>query len=138
MPNDRKAADALANRRTVASGSSAPRLFKWVSALARELGIEALGIEALGTEDPDTEELASIESDERTDPGDPTIGPTEIRSPADDAEQMAASISAETLPDYVDIPAPSLEGQLLDASASWDHDDDALAVGAGSNGKAQS
>jgi MinD-like ATPase involved in chromosome partitioning or flagellar assembly len=130
MPNDRKAADALANRRTVAR-LERTALFKWANALARELGIEALGTEA-----PDSEESASIESDDRINHGERTdpVDPAEPGSPADNEELVSAAISAEKLPNHFENPAP-----LLDASASWDDATDAaLAVGAGSNGKAQS
>ena len=53
LPDDRKAADALANRRTVAR-LERTALFKWANAIVGELGIEApdsepVDIEALGT-----------------------------------------------------------------------------------------
>jgi hypothetical protein len=123
MPNDRKAADALANRRTVARLERTV-LFKWASTLARELGIEALGTEA-----PDSEESASIGSDGPTD----IVDPTNLANPANDEELLSAAINGQALPNHFENPAP-----LLDASASWDDATDAaLAVGAGSNGNAQ-
>jgi hypothetical protein len=131
MPHDRKAADALANRRSVAR-LERTALFKWASALARDLGIEALTGEPLDSEVLETgasdNEEASHQGGDPTDPADQP----ELHSPADDEGLVSATTSGQASPNHFEVSAP-----VADASASWDHADEALAVGAGSSGKAQ-
>ena len=137
LPDDRKAADALANRRTV-SRLERTALLKWANAIVAELGIEApdsepVDIEALGTETADREE-GEVQGDDPTE----TLDQTELRFPADDKERACAPSSEQAPPNHLEDPArPSLDdpGSLEDSV--WDHGDAALAVGAGSNGKAQ-
>jgi MinD-like ATPase involved in chromosome partitioning or flagellar assembly len=142
LPHDRKAADAFANRRSV-TRLERTALFKWANALARDLGIEALTGEPLDSEPLDSEPLetgasnskeASLEGD---DPND-SVDQTELGSSADDEERVSAAVSGQASPNRLEIPAPMLDASaLLDDSASRDHADEALAVGAGSSGKAQ-
>jgi hypothetical protein len=111
MPDDRKAADALANKRAI-TRLDRTALLKWASTLVGALGIEALNIEPLGIEEP-----APVEDGDPTDPIDPAV-----------PEESAV------VPPPVDVETRT----PLDDAVSWDQtSDSAVPVGAGSNGKAQ-
>lgn len=115
MPDDRKAADALANKRAIARLERSA-LLKWASTLVGALGIEALTIEPLGIEEPTPGEA-----------GDPTdlIDLALSEDPVLE-ENVSQEISAEAAP--VDAGA---------STRSWDQTPDAaVPVGAGSSGKA--
>ncbi len=136
LPDDRKAADALANRRTVAR-LERTALFKWANVFIRELGIEApdsepVDIEALGTETADREEGEVL----RDDPTD-VVDQTELRFPAGDKERACAPSSEQARPNHLEDPASVLDSPASLEDSVWEHGDAALAVGAGSNGKAQ-
>lgn len=136
LPDDRKAADALANRRTVAR-LERTALFKWANAIVAELGIEApdsepLDIAPLDTKASDSEK-ALVEGDDPTE----TLDQTELRFPADDKERACAPSSEQAPPNHLEIPASVLDNPGSLEDSVWDHGDAALAVGAGSNGKAQ-
>lgn len=141
LPDDRKAADALANRRTVAR-LERTALFKWANAFIRELGIEApdsepvdttpVDAEALDTETADREE-GEVLGDDPTD----VVDQTELRFPADDKERACVPSSEQAPPHRLEDPASVLESPASFEDSVWDHGDAALAVGAGTNGKAQ-
>jgi hypothetical protein len=107
MPDDRKAADALANKRAI-TRLERTALLKWASALVGALGIEALNVEPLGIEEP-----APVVED-----GDPT-----------DLIDPAVPEESAVVPPPVDVETPTMSWDQTS--------DSAVPVGAGSNGKAQ-
>lgn len=106
MPDDRKAADALANKRAI-TRLERTALLKWASALVGALGIEALNVEPLGIEEP-----APVVED-----GDPT-----------DLIDPAVPEESAVVPPPVDVETPTMSWDQTS--------DSAVPVGAGSNGKA--
>jgi MinD-like ATPase involved in chromosome partitioning or flagellar assembly len=136
LPNDRKAADALANRRTVAR-LERTALLKWANAIIGELGIEApdgepLDIAPLDTKASDSEE-ALVEGDDPTE----AVDQSELRFPADDKERVCAPNSEQAPPSRLGIAESVLDNPASLEDSVWDHGDAALTVAAGSNGKVQ-
>jgi MinD-like ATPase involved in chromosome partitioning or flagellar assembly len=142
LPDDRKGADALANRRTVAR-LERTALFKWANAFIRELGIEAPDGEPSDTAplDPKASDRkeAVVEGDDRTE----AVDQNELRFPADDKERACAASSEQAPSSHLGIAesvfddAASLNESVSLEDPVWDHGDPALTVGAGSNGRAQ-
>ena len=91
MPDDRKAADALANKPAI-TRLERTALLKWASSLVGALGIEALNVEPLGIEEP-----APVEDGDPTDLIDPAV-------PEDSA----------VMPPPVDVETPT-----IDEAPSW-------------------
>ncbi len=143
LPDDRKAADALANRRTVAR-LERTALLKWANAIvaswesrrptanqstSRHLTLKqptARRVSSKATTRPVSLTKRSIASRQTTNSVSARRAAnrrrrTTSRSPIDDAASLLAQCRYP----------PSLEDSV------WDHGDAALTVGAGSNGKAQ-
>jgi hypothetical protein len=91
MPDDRRAADALANKGTVKRLERAP-LLKWAATLIAALGIEAVGTDVAGSEEP-----APLAGDENG----AHPAPVDVRNPA----PLHESLSSEQDHDAVIVGA---------------------------------